>query len=387
MSKSIDIRQISKQKQSQLPEKKIQSEEEQSGVWSILNKDIKLFGSSLPDKIKESFYLELSTLLAAGVDIRASLELITNEQPQKKYRPIFADLLQQVITGSTLSSAMKTSSLFTTYEYFSVQIGEETGKITTVLKELANYYKKKINQKRQIIGALTYPVLVMTVAIGAVSFMMAYVVPMFADILKRFGGELPFITKLVLNISRHVRTFGPIIFLIAVACIIFILTQRKKNWFREVSSKILIRIPLIGDIIKKIYLARFANTMELLIGSKIPMLQSIQLVKQMVGFYPIEKSLDEVEENVLSGISLNKSLSYHSIYPKKMISLIKVGEEVNQLDLFFNKISEQYSDEIEYQTTLLSKFMEPLIIVVLGGIVGTILIAMYLPLFKLGQAF
>ncbi|HTC00442.1 MAG TPA: type II secretion system F family protein [Ferruginibacter sp.] len=387
MNESIDIRNISKQKQSQVPDKKIKSANETSGFWTILNKDIKIFGSDLPDKVKESFYLELSTLLAAGVDIRASLELITNEQPQKKYRPIFANLLQQVITGSTLSATMKASDLFTTYEYFSVQIGEETGKITIVLTELANYYKKKINQKRQIIGALTYPVLVMSVAIGAVSFMMAYVVPMFADILKRFGGELPFITRLVLSISNYVKTFGPIIFLATMIFITFIITQRKKTWFRELSSKTLIRIPLIGDIIRKIYLARFANTMELLIGSKIPMLQSIQLVKQMVGFYPIEKSLSEVEENVLSGISLNKSLGFHSIYPKKMISLIKVGEEVNQLDLFFKKISEQYSDEIEYQTTLLSKFMEPLIIVVLGGIVGTILIAMYLPLFKLGQTF
>ena len=158
------------------------------GLWALLNKDIHIFGSGLPDKIKESFYLELSTLLAAGMDIRASLELIQQEQTKKKFRDIFAVLLRQIVAGSTLSAAMKNDGLFTAYEYYSVQIGEETGKLVIVLTELAVYFKKKIDQKRQIIGALTYPVLVMVVAIVAVSFMMAYVVPMFADVLKRSSG-------------------------------------------------------------------------------------------------------------------------------------------------------------------------------------------------------
>jgi type IV pilus assembly protein PilC len=144
---------------------------------------------------------------------------------------------------------------------------------------------------------------------------------------------------------------------------------------------------VIGPIIRKLFLSRLANTMSLLIGAKIPIVQSIRLVRQMVDFYPIERSLREVEENILSGTPLHKCLGRHPIYPPKMISLIKVGEEVNQMELFFNKISDQYSNEVEYQTSLLSKFMEPLIIVVLGLVVGVILIAMYLPLFKLGQSF
>jgi len=164
-----------------------------------------LFGSGLPDKIKEGFYLELSTLLEAGMDIRGSLELIQNEQTRKKYSHLFETVLNRIVAGATLSFSMKQAGLFTPYEYFSVQIGEETGKLANILGELAIYFRKKIDQKRQVVGALTYPVLVMIVAFTAVGFMMTYVVPMFADILKRFGGDLPFITKLVLRASTLLK--------------------------------------------------------------------------------------------------------------------------------------------------------------------------------------
>jgi type IV pilus assembly protein PilC len=387
MNKSIDIRQLRKPRHLKEDKNGGDPVDEKTGLWAFLSRDITLWGSTLPDRIREGFYLELGTLLEAGVDIRTSLELIMNEQPKKKYKLLFGQLSREVVNGSTLSLALTKIPAFTPYEYYSVQIGEETGKLVVVLKELAIYYQKKIRQSRQIIGALTYPVIVLVVAFGAVSFMMAYVVPMFADVLKRFGGELPLITRFVLSLSSLIKRSAWILIMTLAGFAIAIISQRKKEWFRDLSARLTIRIPVVGAIVRKLFLSRFANTMSLLIGSKMPMLQSIQLVRQMVSFYPLEKSLKEVEEDILSGVSLHKSLSKHSIYPAKMVSLVKVGEEVNQLELFFNKIAEQYSGEVEYQTGLLSKFMEPLIIVFLGLVVGVILIAMYLPLFKLGQSF
>jgi len=356
------------------------------GLWALLNKDIRLFGGGLPDKVKENFYMELNTLLAAGVDIRASLDLIREETPKKKHQRIFASIQQQILGGATLSSSLRDEGLFTTYEYYSVQIGEETGKLVVVLGELASFYKKKIDQRRQIIGALTYPILVLVVAGLAVGFMLGYVVPMFSEVLKRFGGNLPLITRGVLRLSSTVRQAGPLVLVMLAALWVVALSQRKKEWFRRWTAVVVLRIPLIGDIIRKIFLSRFAGTMSLLIASRIPMIKSIQLAKKMIRFYPIESSLAAIEENVLSGMPLYQSLGLHAIYPKKMLSLLKVGEEVNQLDLFFAKLAMQYSSEIEYRTNLLSKFLEPLIIVVLGLVVGVILIAMYLPLFQLGQA-
>jgi type IV pilus assembly protein PilC len=394
MSNSIDIRQLRKASPAG-PGTAVPGSKDsvsgngapQQGIWGFLNRDIRLFGGALSDKVKEGFYLELSTLLEAGVDIRSALELIMNEQTKKKHKEIFGQIAAAIENGSTLSVALKRKDYFTPYEYYSVQIGEETGKLIVVLKELATYYRKKIKQGQQIIGAMTYPLIVMAVAIGAVSFMMAYVVPMFADVLKRSGGELPLITRMVLNASDAVRQSAGPIALLAVTLIALAISQRNKDYFRDWSARLILRIPVVGGIVRKLYLSRLAGTLSLLIASKIPIVQAIQLVTKMIRFYPIERSLQSVEGDILTGMPLHKSLGRHPIYPPKMISLIKVGEEVNQLELFFTKIADQYTNEVEYQTSILSKFVEPLIIVVLGLVVGVILIAMYLPLFKLGQSF
>jgi type IV pilus assembly protein PilC len=386
MNNTIDIRQLRKTPPGG-QEGPGNSKAPSDGLWGILNRDIRLFGGALPDRVRESFYLELSTLLDAGVDIRSALELITNEQSKKKHKAIFGQIAREIENGSTLSAALKKKDYFTPYEYHSVQIGEETGKLIVVLKQLAVYYQKKIKQGRQIIGAMTYPMIVLVVAIGAVSFMMAYVVPMFADVLRRSGGELPVITRMVLHLSDLLKKSAIPALLLLIGLIALALSQRNKDYFRDWSARLILRIPVVGGIVRKIYLSRLSNTLSLLIGSKIPIVQSIQLVRKMIRFYPIERSLETVEENILTGMPLHRSLSGFSIYPPKMISLIKVGEEVNQMELFFTKISEQYSNEVEYQTSILSKFVEPLIIVVLGLVVGVILIAMYLPLFKLGQSF
>jgi len=363
----------------------IKDKSESRGV-NFLNREIRLFGSQLPDKAKETFYLELSTLLSAGVDTRSALDMIVEEQTKKKYKIIFESIYQQVIAGAPLSVALKSNKEFTAYEYHSVQIGEETGKLNYILNELAVFYQKKIKQRQQVVGALTYPVMVIAVAVTAVSFMVMYVVPMFADVFRRFGGELPFITKAVLYFADFVKRFFLLFVLFMAGVLLFCGLNRKKDWFRSIVSQMILKTPLIGEIVKKIYLSRFSNTMALLVGSRIPIVQGIGLVKQMIGFYPIECSLQEVEENVIAGLPLHKSLALHTVYPKKMLSLLKAGEEVNKLELFFAKIAEQYNSEVEYQTNMLSKILEPLIIIILGLIVGIILIAMYLPLFKLGQS-
>jgi type IV pilus assembly protein PilC len=163
--------------------------------------------------------------------------------------------------------------------------------------------------------------------------------------------------------------------------------QRKQNWFREYSSKIVLKLPIVGMLIQKIYLARFANALALLISARIPILRAIQLVKQMINFYPIEVSLKKIEEDVLQGNPLNTAMQCFSVYPAKMISLIKVGEEVNKLDEFFAQISEQYTQEVEHQSSVISSLLEPIILLVLGAIVGVILISMYLPLFQMSSVF
>ncbi|ANH83662.1 general secretion pathway protein GspF [Niabella ginsenosidivorans] len=351
----------------------------------LLSKDIALFGKSFSDKIKESFYLELGSLMDAGLDIRSALQLIRDELRKKVPKAILTVILDKVINGSSLSSAMRGNKNFTPYEYFTVEIGEETGKLNTVLQQLSVYYKAKIKQRRQIIGALTYPIIVLCVAFCAVFFMMNYVVPMFADVFKRFGGDLPFLTRQVLNVSSFMQAAAGKIFLLLLAIIIFISINRNKSWYKKYKDLLLQKIPVVKNIVSKIYLARFASTMQLLLGAKVPLVQALALGKQVMGFYPLEQALSQMEEDLLKGLPLHESMAGQKVFPSKMVALVKVGEEVNELELFFKNLSDRYSEDLDYQTTQLSKFIEPVIIVILGLVVGIVLIAMYLPMFNMGN--
>lgn len=356
-------------------------------LMSFLNKDISFGNGQLSDKKKEEFYLEFSTLLLSGIDIRTAFELILIDQNQQKRKNIFDQIKDDVIRGENLSNAIKLSKKFSNYEIQSIRIGEETGKVGEILKELALYYKSKISQRRKIISALTYPIIVLCTSLGAVFFMLKFVVPMFADVFNRFGGELPWITAWILKASNFIdKTFGVTILLL-IAVIVFLYYNRNKIWYRKWSSTFILKIPVVSEIVRKIHLARFANTMRLLMSTNTPLLQAIQLIQQMSDFYPIQQSLVATEQMIIRGESLHASLKLFDFYPKKMIQLIKVGEEVNKLEFFFEKISQQYTEEIEYQTSTISTILEPIIIIFLGLVVGLILIAMYLPMFQMSNSF
>lgn len=355
------------------------------GLITFLNKDISFGSGELSDKKKEAFYLEMSSLLEAGVNLKSSLELITVGQEKEKDRALFKKIQEMVFSGGALSEALTKSKKFSVYEIYSLQIGEETGKITEILTDLASFYQNKIRQRRKIVSSLTYPAVVLTASLGAIIFMMKVIVPMFGDVFKRFGGHLPWITEKILGISQAMGSaFWPVFIFLAV---LVATGYYFKNTivFRRISSRVIQRIPVVGIIVQKIYLARYCNSMRLLISARLPLLRAIELCKQMIGFYPIESSLSQVQTDITSGKSLHESMQLFAIYPAKMIQLIKVGEETNQMDHFFGKISQQYVDEVEYKTSTLSSVMEPLIIAFLGLMVGVILISMYLPLFQMSN--
>jgi len=378
---SIDLSSYRKSK------KKTGKDESRFSVAELLNKDISFGNGQVSDRKKEAFYVELSTLLQSGIDLKTSLELILVDQDKTKEKQLFENIKTSVLNGNSLSDAINETGKFSQYEFYSTRIGEETGRLAEVLTDMAKYFKSKISQRRKVISAVTYPMIVLSTSLGAVFFMLKFVVPMFADVFKRFGGRLPAVTSLILEFSEFTDNYFKYIFILFVVIMLFIAFSRNKGWFRRVSSAMILKTPVVGDIVSKIYLARFANTMRLLVSTDTPLLRSIALVRQMIGFYPIEVSLLEVEQSILKGESLHNSLSVFPFYPAKMIQLIKVGEEVNRLDYFFEKIATQYTEEVEYRTGTLSSLLEPLIIIFLGLIVGVILIAMYLPMFQMSNSF
>jgi type IV pilus assembly protein PilC len=220
---------------------------------------------------------------------------------------------------------------------------------------------------------------------GAVFFMINFVVPMFADVFKRFGNDLPAITALIISVSKGFKAFLPYLLLFIIGISSFCYWQRNQDWFRKTTSTLALKTPFLGDMVRKIYLARFCYMMNLLIGAKVPILQSLELIRKMVKFYPIESTLAPISDAILHGKNLHEAMSVYAIYEKKMVSLIKVGEEVNKLEQFFEKLAKQYTDDVEHKSSLLSSVVEPVLIIFLGLIVGLILVAMYLPMFQLGN--
>ena len=351
-------------------------------IDNILKKEIS-FGTSFSNKKKESLYVELYVLLNAGLTLKDALTLIAEEQKKEKNKILIEEIVTDLINGRNLSEALKNRKEFSAYEYHSLKIGEQTGTIQNVSKELGAFYKRKNEQKRIILNALSYPIVVLFTAFLAILFMLQFVVPMFADIFKQNKVELPWITKQILLASTFFQEYWWYLLFFVFTIIIAKQLVKRKEWYQKYTAIILLKTPLIGEFIRKVKLAQFTQAITLLTGAKVPLLNGIQLTKKMIGYYPLEIALEKIEYDILQGKSLHQSMSGYKIFDKKMVSLIKVADETNQNETIFKRLTEQYNQEIEYQSKMISATIEPLIIVFLGAIVAVILIAMYLPMFKL----
>ena len=350
---------------------------------NILEKEINIFKGSFNNKIKEAFYSELSVLLHAGISLKESLNLIIEQQKKIHHKIILEDILANIIKGESFSDAVKKQKDFSEYEYYSLKIGEETGTLIKVTDELGKFFNRRNEQKKNIMNALSYPIIVFTTAFLSVLFMLKYVVPMFANIFKQNDVDLPWITNLIISFSNGLGKYFWLIILIAIIFFIIKSLIKSKLIYKKITTSIVLKIPFFGDLVRKMHIAQFTQATALLISAKIPILNSIQLTKKMINYYPLQIALDNVEKSILSGKSLSVSLKPFTIFDNKMISLIKVAEESNRMEYVFDKLTTQYNDEIQYKSKMLSTILEPLIIIVLGAIVATILIAMYLPMFKL----
>ncbi|WP_268849112.1 type II secretion system F family protein [Flavobacterium aestivum] len=343
------------------------------------------FSKSLSDKQKEVFYRELSMLLKSGVDFKKALEILGNQSANKFEKEIILELKNKVVEGRSIYESIKETKQFSPYEYYSIQIGEETRKLEEVLAELQKYFNRKIQMKRQIVSVLTYPTIVMLVTFLVLYFMLNKVVPMFSSVFKQFGSELPKSTQIIIKLSNHSGS----IFALALAIIIgliamHILLKNDQN-YRAFTTNIILRTPYFGNLIRKIYISRFCQAMNLLITSKTTLINSLTLTAKMIGFYPIEIAIEEIKEDITRGASLHESLKKHNVFENKMVSMVEVAEQVNQLETMFERLTEQYNEEISHQTKMIGVILEPMIIIVIGVIVGVIMVSMYAPMFDLSK--
>lgn len=358
----------------------------QSSIETLLQKEIVFFGSGFNNKKKQAFYQELAVLLKAGINFKESLTLIVESLKKQADKELIQTVLNDLVNGKPFSEALWASKSFSEYEYYSIKIGEETGTTAQVCQELGTFFERKNEQKRIIIAALTYPSIVMTTAILVVVFMLSYVVPMFQDIFKQNNVELPALTKMIVKLSEITKTYGVYGLLILFLLLILSRVFKDNAQYKKTSHYALLKIPILGRFISKVYLAQFTQAVALLTTAKVPLLNSIQLVKKMIRFVPLQEALEKVELSILKGNSLSVSLKENPLFDNRIISLVKVAEETNQTEYVFKQLSEQYNQEVVQQSKTMTTVLEPFIILFVGILVAVLLVAMYLPMFQLSSA-
>ncbi len=365
--------------------KKRKTKDNSFDISEILTREISLFGNAFNNKKKEQWYAELSVLLKSGIDLKSGLELLSETQKKEKDRELMSAMTSQLVNGSSFSEILKSNKNFSDYEYYAIKIGEQTGRQAQITLELSEFYKRKNDLRREIISALTYPIIVLCTALIVIFFMLRYVVPMFVDIFKQNNVELPGITKGIIGFSNFVGEHGLLLFGIFALCMITLIFVSKKDWYRRILGKMQLKIPVLGNYFRKIYMAQFTQALSLLTSAKVPMVDSINLVKNMINFYPLQEGLDKTNAAVIAGDKLSSSFSKSPVFDKKMIAMVRVAEETNQTEFIFQKLNEQYNQQVKYQSQVISNVLNPVLTILVGIIVGVILIAMYLPMFRLSS--
>ncbi|WP_417358577.1 type II secretion system F family protein [Flavobacterium sp.] len=357
-----------------------------SDLEKLLKTEIVLFGGGFSNKKKQDLYMELAVLLKAGITIKEALSLITESFKKKADKDLLENIALQVVEGKPFSEAVYSSKHFTEYEYFSLKIGEETGTTAEVCKELGAFFERKNEQKRIVISALTYPGIVLSTAVLVVIFMLNYVVPMFQDIFKQNNMELPVLTRIIIQMSGFTQAYGWVFFVLIIGLVIGSRLLKDNYIYRKNTHYFLLKIPVLGPFVSKVYLAQFTQAVTLLTSSKVPILNSIQMVKKMIRFVPLQDALEKVESGILKGHTLSESLKESKLFDNRIVSLVKVAEETNQTEYIFNQLNIQYSQEVTQQSKTMATVLEPLIIVFVGVLVAVLLVAMYLPMFQLSTA-
>jgi len=339
----------------------------------------------ITNKQKEDFYREFSTLVKSGVDFNQALTILAEQQKSKFLKSIYEDINISVVKGKPLHEAIQEHTYFTPYEYYSIKIGEDTKRLPDIFDQLQKYFARRIRMKRQVVSVLAYPVFVLFITFAVLYFMLNYVVPMFASVFQQFGKELPEITKFVVKISNNFNVILLIILTIGLVIFVCFKFLRNNTIFKHITSKILLKIPFFGNLIKKVHLARFCQTMSLLLSAKTPLITALNLTEKMISFHPLKVAITQSQKDILKGESLSQSFSKHSFFTSKVLSLTKIGEQINELDKMYDNLAEQYNDDVDHSSKMIGTILEPLMIIIIGSIVGFIMVAMYSPIFNLSK--
>ena len=353
-----------------------------------MTRDISFGGTGISDQFKFRFYSDLHVLVSSGLDLKSAFDLLREESDSKSVQGrTLEEVATSVKKGLPLSVSLENQKGFTQYEFSTINIGEETGNLPKVLSDLSTYYDRKLKLRRELISAFSYPVMIMVVAFAAVAFMLAFVVPVFQDLFSRMNQELPWLTQQIVSLSDFAGSYWWICLLLIVFVLAAYVLTRRNESVRGTWQAVIWKMPLFGSFVTKSVLARFANSMGFLLSCNVTLLKALELSANMVDFAPLKGSIQRVSQGLIEGQSLEELLNQEQIFNKRFVAMMRVGEEINQLPEVFQHLGIQYQDDMERSTKNLSSFIEPVMIVFVGLMVGVILVAMYLPLFEMKGGF
>jgi type IV pilus assembly protein PilC len=332
------------------------------------------------------FSRQLATMINAGLPIVRALYVLSEQTENKKLKDVVVLVRKDVEAGLALSEALeKHPKVFDRLYVEMVKAGEIGGILDGVLLRIADQLEKDQGLRRKVKSAMTYPIVVLILAILAASFMLIFIVPVFARMFEDLGGTLPLPTRVAMGASDILTSiFGVLVYAGMGAGVFAFLRWKKTEHGRKVWGRVVLRIPAkIGDVVQKVALARFARTLGTLSAAGVPILQSLEITATSAGNWVIESALLKSRDAVREGIPIYKPLEAEPVFPPMVTRMIAVGEETGDIDGMLTKIGEFYESEVDATVKALTSIIEPLMIVVVGGIVGGIVIAMYLPMFKI----
>jgi type IV pilus assembly protein PilC len=342
------------------------------------------FGGGINSKDIAVFTRQFSVMIDAGLPLVQCLDILGQQQENKAFQKVILQVRQDVEAGSSLAEAMrKHPQAFDDLYVNMVAAGEAGGILDTILQRLASYIEKVVKLKGQVRSALVYPVAVVTIAIIVVYIILWKVIPVFATLFEGLGAQLPFLTQVVVSLSRFIGNFWWLMILIVVGTIFAIRQYYQTDGGRYQLDKILLKTPVFGGLLRKIAVARFCRTLGTLLSSGVAILESLEITARTAGNAVLEEAILKVRKEVEEGKTLAEPLARTEQFPPMVCQMIGVGEQTGAMDTMLSKVADFYEDEVDAAIEGMMALLEPVMIAFLGVVIGIIVVAMYLPMFSL----
>lgn len=330
---------------------------------------------------------QMAVMISSGVTLLRTLEIISQQTENKGLAAAFVDVHREVGQGSSLSSAMeRRPKVFPLIMVNLVRVGEAGGFLDSALESVAKNFETELKLQQKVKGAMAYPIVVLCVAVLSVVAMLLFVVPTFESLFAGFGSELPVPTQVLVALSRSAVVWLPILLLAVLVLAIWYSRNKREDRVRRAVDTFKVRVPVFGQLFRKVAIARFSRNMAIMLSSGVPMLQAIGLVAKVSNNWVVENALMDAENSVRLGRPFAQPLAQHDVFPPMVTQMVAVGEDSGALDQMLESIAEFYDREVETAADQLTSMIEPLLIVFVGGIIGGMVVALYLPIFTMVTA-